>query len=280
MLKNKYPIYIVSKGRYENPLTAKMLKEDNVEFKIVVEPQEFDLYCDSVGIQYVLKLPFSNLGLGSYPARNFCWQHSSESGHQKHWVFDDNIRKFSRLNDGQRISCNAMAAICAMEDFTDRYENVLVSGPNYRYFVTKQTKKPFVANCHVYSAILIKNNQPFKWRLKYNEDVDLCLQVLHNKFSTILFNAFLIDKTSTFAKMKGGNQDELYKGNDKAKKMLKSRSLQEIWPQYVEVKKRFNRPHHFIDWKKHFKHPLLKKSEINITGENEYFLKLVKNGST
>jgi hypothetical protein len=86
---NKYPIYIVSKGRYENPLTAKFFKKDNVSFKIVVEPQEYEKYCQSVGKEYVLKLPFANLGVGSYPARNFCWEHSIKNGHDRHWVFDD-----------------------------------------------------------------------------------------------------------------------------------------------------------------------------------------------
>ena len=56
----KYPIYIVSKGRWENPMTAKFFIEDGVNFKILVEPQEYDNYCNSIGKEYVVKLPFSN----------------------------------------------------------------------------------------------------------------------------------------------------------------------------------------------------------------------------
>lgn len=26
---------------------------------------------------------------------------------------------------------------------------------------------------------------------------------------------------------------------------------------------RFNRPHHFVDWKKHFKHDLIKRTDID-----------------
>ena len=59
-----YPVYIVSKGRWENPITAKCFLQDGVDFKIVVEPQEYDNYCEAVGKKIVLKLPFSNLGLG------------------------------------------------------------------------------------------------------------------------------------------------------------------------------------------------------------------------
>ena len=91
-MKPKYPIYIVSKGRWENPLTAKFMKEDGLDFKILVEPQEYEAYCNSVGEQYVLQLPFENKGLGSYPARNYAWKHSIQNGHDKHWIFDDSIR--------------------------------------------------------------------------------------------------------------------------------------------------------------------------------------------
>lgn len=255
----KYPIYIVSKGRWENPLTARYFIQDGItDFKIVVEPQEYDNYCKVVGANRVLKTDFSNLGLGSYPARNFAWEHSIKNGFEKHLLFDDNIRGFSRLNNGQRKRCNGIDAINALINFTDRYENVAISGFNYRYFVTRETKKPFTINTHVYSGMLINNSIPYRWRMKYNEDVDLCLQALHDKWCTILFNAFLIDKTSTAAKMKGGNQTELYKGNDHDKKVLKAKSLEMIWPQYADTVMRFNRPHHFVDWKKHFNHPLLK----------------------
>jgi len=262
--KNSYPIYIVSKGRFANPLTAKILMQDAVPFKIVVEPQEYENYCRVIGEQNVIQTPFSDLGMGSFPARNFAWEHAKSQGYKRHWCLDDNIRHFVRLHKGERIRCNAMSAIEIAENFTDRYENIAISGFNYRYFVTRETKNPFTLNTHVYSALLIQNDLPFRWRLKYNEDVDLCLQALNNKCCTILFNAFLIEKTSTVAKMKGGNQTELYMGNSHEKKVLKARSLQEVWgKKYVEVKLRFNRPHHYVDWKKHFKHPLIRRKDID-----------------
>ena len=260
----KYPVYIVSKGRYENPITANCFIRDGVDFKIVVEPQEYKEYCKSVGEKYVLQLPFANLGVGSYPARNFCWEHSQKEKHKRHWVFDDNISKFRRITQGKKIECNAKKAIEILEEFTDRYENIAITGFNYTSFVVPGTSDniPFRLNVHAYSAMLIKNNMPYKWRLKYNEDVDICLQVLHNKLCTVLFNAFTVDKTSTTAKMKGGNQTELYKGNAYEKKFLKTRSLEEVWPQYVTTKIRYDRPHHFINWMQ-FKHSLKRRKDID-----------------
>jgi len=39
--------------------------------------------------------------------------------------------------------------------------------------------------------------------------------------------------------------------------------LEEIWPQYAETKMRFNRPHHYVNWKKHFKHNLVRRKDID-----------------
>jgi hypothetical protein len=254
----KYPIYIISKGRAEKPLTARIFLKENIDFRIAVEPQEYENYCKTIPDRFVVKLPFSNLGLGSYPARNWCWEDSIQRGFKRHFLFDDNIYNFSRLNNGLRTKCDALTALKSLEDFTDRYMNVAISGYNYRYFVTRETKKPFSINTHVYSGMLINNEIPYRWRLKYNEDVDLCLQALHSGWCTILFNAFLIDKVSTTVKMSGGNQSELYQNNSEMKKALKSYSLKEVWPQYVNVTYRFNRPHHQVSWPKYFKQPLKK----------------------
>ena len=254
----KYPIYIISKGRWEKPLTAIFLLNENIPFTIAVEPQEYENYCKSIPKKFVAKLPFSNLGTGSYPARNWCWEDSIQKGHKRHFLFDDNIRGFIRLNKGRRVKCEALPALQALEKFTDRYENIAISGYNYMYFAMKDKKIPFSINSHVYSGMLIRNDIPYRWRMKYNEDVDLCLQALHDGLCTVLFQAFLIDKVSTVVKMKGGNQEELYKNNDHDKKVLKSVSLQKIWPQYVNVVTRFGRPHHQVSWNKHFKQPLIK----------------------
>ena len=43
-LSNKYKIFIPSKGRSNNCITAKELIKDNLHFKIVIEPNEYDNY--------------------------------------------------------------------------------------------------------------------------------------------------------------------------------------------------------------------------------------------
>jgi len=246
---NKYPIYIISKGRFNTTLTADNFESNGIDYYIAVEPQEYIQYCNKLGKKRVLKLPFSNLGLGSYPARNFCWEHAKNNGFKKYWCFDDNIRGFAKWINGKKTQLkNSIDAIKFVEFYSDKNNND-ISGFEYRYFVAKPPKTPFKNNCHVYSAMLIKTNLPYKWRLKYNEDIDLCLQVLHNGGSTSSCIYYMTNKTSTTVKMKGGNQTELYKGNAPEKNLLKAKMLEAVWPQYAKTVIRFNRHHHLIDWK-------------------------------
>ena len=245
----KYPIYIVSKGRAYNPMTAKIFEGAGIDYFIVVEPQEADEYAAALSKERVLVLPFSNKGLGSFPARNWCWEHAIANGHKKHWVFDDNICVFNKCQPGGRRKAPSVKdAIIYVETFSDS-NDIDISGFEKKTFSTRPPKKPFKINCHVYSTLLIKNSLPYRWRLKYNEDIDLCLQVLHNGGGTASCVYYLAEKVSTSDKMKGGNQTELYQGNDPKKKLLKAKMLQSVWPQYVKVVIRFGRFHHLINWK-------------------------------
>ena len=245
----KFPVYIISKGRYDVTLTADNLERSNIDYLIAVEPQEYDQYVKKLGKKRVLKLPFSNLGLGSYPARNFCWEHAKSKGFKYHWLFDDNILFWMKWIDGKRRKIeDLIPAFIYVENYVLKHD-IDIGGFEEPNFVVKIPKKAFKNNCHVYSAMLIRNDLPYRWRLKYNEDVDLCLQVLHNGGSTASCVYYMANKVSTADKMKGGNQTELYQGNKAEKNLLKAKMLGAVWPQYTKTVIRFNRHHHLIDWK-------------------------------
>ena len=274
-LRPKYPIYVISKGRFNSCLTVKFLIKDNVDFHLVVEPQEKDEYINRFGKERVYILPFSNLGLGSIPARNWVWEHSKKLGFKRHWILDDNIRYILRKYQKKRIQCNANIALSIVENFTDRYENIAIAGLNYKMFVINHDIPPFFQNVHVYSCMLILNELPNRWRGRYNEDTDLCLQVLSSGWCTVLFNAFMIDKMRTMS-MKGGNSDQLYKADGR---LRMARSLERQWPGVVETKRRFQRPQHVIknQWQK-FDTPLIKRKDINWDDikSTKYNIELVK----
>lgn len=270
----KYPIYVISKGRSDHCLTAKFLQRDGVPFRLVVEPQEAEAYAKVFGADLLRILPFSNLGLGSIPARNWVKDDATKEGHARHWILDDNMMGIWRRWKARKIPCEAGPAFSAIEDFVDRYENVAIAGMNYYMFaVNKQKMPPFYLNVHVYSCILILNAIPHRWRGRYNEDTDICLQVLSDGWCTILVNAFLAWKMTTMT-MKGGNTDQLYQADGRLKM---ARSLERVWPYVVETKRRFNRPQHVIKnaWR-HFDTPLKRKPGYeNLTENDERGMKLV-----
>ena len=276
-MKNKYPIYVISKGRWESRLTSKALERMKAEYRIVVEPQEYDNYAKYIDKEKILVLPFSNLGQGSIPARNWVWEHAISEKSKKHWILDDNIYDFYRLNKNKRHIVQTPVIFRCCEDFTERYENVPISGMNYRFFVVATEKyPPFYVNTRVYSCILIDNSIKHRWRGRYNEDTDLCLRILKDGFCTILFNAFLIEKAATM-RLKGGNTDELYAGDGR---LTMAQSLQEQHPDICTITWKFNRWQHQVNYDVFKKNKLIRIKDLklrNIINNYGMQLKEIKN---
>lgn len=265
----KYPIYIISKGRWERRQTAKAMEVMGVPYKIVVEPQEYDNYSNVIDKNKILVLPFSNLGQGSIPARNWVWEHSIQNGAERHWILDDNMDSFYRVNRNMKLIVKTGAIFKAAEDFVDRYENIAIAGFQYNSFVFKDAiVPPYRLNTRIYSCILLKNDLPYRWRGKYNEDTDLSLRALKDGWVTMLFNAFLVNKETTM-RAKGGNTDELYKHTDN--RMEFAESLKQQHPDVVEVTWKFNRWHHQVNYRPFKNNKLIKKQGIKIPkGVNNY----------
>lgn len=273
----KYPVYIISKGRWETRLTAKSLDKIGVPYRIVVEPQEFEKYASVISPSKILQLPFSNLGQGSIPARNWVWDHALALGAERHWILDDNINGFYRLNNNLKVEVETGATFKAAEDFSDRYENVGISGFNYFMFAKrKDAIPPFILNTRIYSCILIKNDINYRWRGRYNEDTDLSIRVLKDGLCTVLFNAFLALKQTTMT-MKGGNTDNLYKDDGRLKM---AESLKEQRPDVVEITEKWGRPQHHVNYKIFRRNKLIPKADyIASQSVNNYGMNLFDEGS-
>ena len=286
----QFPLYIPSKGRSEYMITSKELTRMGVPHNIVVEPQEVKKYQEAVNkfglTTNVIELDMSyktkydlcdGIGLskttGSGPARNFIWDHSMKSGFKWHWIMDDNIRGFFRMNKNLRIKTNSPSFWRAMEDFILRYTNISMAGPDYTAFAFGNCAMvPFITNTRIYSCNLIRNDVPFRWRGRYNEDTILSLDMLKAGWCTVLFNAFLQNKLTTQT-IKGGNTDELYKDGT----MEKSKMLVREHPDVAKLKFRFNRWHHHVDYTPYKKNKLIRKEDLpKKDGVNEYGMKLMQ----
>lgn len=302
------PVYIVSKGRADTMITSRSLSRMKVPHYIVIEPQDEEPYekaLDEFKIRDYVTLivaPFSNHGDGPGRARNYAWDHAISIGADKHWVMDDNISDFYRLHRNQRIRVESGVMFKICEDFIDRFENVPVSGLQYRFFIAPNQKyPPYVKNTRIYSCLLIDNNCKHRWRGRYNEDTILSLDVLKDGDCTIQFNAFLQGKCATQT-VKGGNTSEFYhaevgfdektgkaikaeqlvdakgKKYNEAGTIAKSQMLADIHPDVSRVVWRYDRWHHYVDYLPFKKNELRLKPEVKIPEDtNNYGLRLITN---
>lgn len=258
----KYPIYVISKGRswLGKSHTSNRLSQMSIPHYLVVEPDEYEEYVSAFTSKYVTVITmdlkykdeydvFSDLGnvnsCGPGAVRNFCWDHSIQNGYQYHWVMDDNLEGFERYMDGKRYIVYSGEAFRTLERFVERYSNIAIAGLNYSNFCTMGSDRPaFVLNTRIYSCLFIRNDIPYRWRGRYNEDTDLSLRVLKDGWCTVLFNLFLCGKRCTQAK-KGGNTDEFYAVEGT---LPKSKMLEDMHPDVAKVVWKFNRWHHYVDY--------------------------------
>lgn len=284
------PIYIPSKGRFKNPVTAKHLDLMKVPYQVIVEEHELEEYEKTIEPHKLLVLPKKYLNeydtfwhdkdfrKGPGAARNYAWDNSVEQGFDKHWVMDDNIAGFCRFNFNERINVKSGSIFRASEDFVDRYENIAMSGFEYRFFAggSRRKKPPYRLNTRIYSCNLIRNDVPYRWRGRYNEDTDLSLRMLKDGWATVLFQAFLQNKLRT-SEMRGGNSAEFY---DEEGTKNKSQMLVDMHPEITNLVFRYGRWHHEVDYSSFQNNPLKKKPNLNIpNGINEYGMKLVQRAS-
>jgi len=259
----KFPIYIISKGRWERRQTSKTLEAMGVPYRIVVEPQEYEEYAKVIDSKKILQLPFSNLGQGGIPARNWVWEHSISEGHKWHWILDDNIESVERYVNNLKIKCFCPQPFEVIEDFVLRYKNIAQAGMNYALFCPANDGRDAIKfNTRIYSCILIRNDIPYRWRGKYNEDTDLSIRVLKDGWVTVLFNAFLIGKRATMTQG-GGNTDSIYNEGDN--RLAFAQSLADQHPDVVKVSKRCGRWHHVVDYRPFSKNKLIRNNNYQYT---------------
>jgi len=293
MNNNPPPIYVISKGRHGSLMTSRLLAKLGCRpHHLVVEPQEMADYTSALkyrGIEHVVKLCELDIRYkdiytycdaygttkptGSGPARNFAWEHSIGLGASRHWIIDDNIRALTRLRGSKKTNVGRGGAarfFTEMEQYCDRFSNLAMAGPHGYIFVCAWQSHaiPMVFNTRCYSFILIRNDIPFRWRGRYNEDTILSLDVLKAGWCTLQFKSHLMKKAST-QKCRGGNTDTVYaidqggimglvtsKGYRIGGTVEKSKMLARMHPDVTSVVIRYGRVHHVVDYSR-FTQPLV-----------------------
>ena len=281
-----FPLYIVSKGRAATRYTARALDALGVPYRVIVEAHERDTYAAVIDPKRLLVLPLeyqrdydtcdalgSTKSKGPGAARNFAWDCAIAQGADWHWVLDDNIKRFYRLNKNLKTPVGDGTIFRCMEDFCLRYTNVAMAGPNYFAFASrKSVMPPFVPNTRIYSCNLIRNDVPYRWRGRYNEDTDLSLRMLKDGWCTVQFNAFLQEKLTTQT-VAGGCHKDFY---SKEGTLPKSQMQVALHPDVSKLVHRFGRWHHAVDYRPFRGNKLIRKAGVEIApGFDEFGMRLV-----
>ena len=258
----EYPIFIPTKGRYDYMYTIPALESKGVPYTAVIEKQEYTHYSKVIDPKKILVLPHQNEGLTV--TRNWIWDYvQNELKSPYFWTMDDNIKDFYRLHKNMFWSVKSGTFLRVIEDFAQRFKNLYIAGMHYFMFAKRKAKAPpFLLNRRVYSNMLIKTDIPYRNKLFYNDDTDLCLRILKDGFCTLLFYAFLVYKMPTM-KVKGGMTD-YYKQTDKRRQFAEE--LRRAHPDVVKVVWRYNRWHHQVDYRPFEKNKLEYRDDYEPSG--------------
>lgn len=261
------PYFIVVEEK-ERASYASVIDEKKI---LVLDPSYQENYdtCDDLG---------ATKSRGPGAARNFAWDHAIALGAAWHWVMDDNIDGFFRFNKNLKTPVGDGTIFRCMEEFVERYENVAMAGPNYFMFVSRKEPNipPFVLNTRIYSCNLIRNDAPFRWRGRYNEDTDLSLRMLKHGWCTVQFNAFLQMKATTQS-LKGGNTADFYALEGT---LPKSQMQVQLHPDVSRLVYRFGRWHHYVDYSRFQANELRRRADVKIsTGVDDHGMVLTQRGA-
>jgi hypothetical protein len=279
-LKNRYPIFIPSKGRYDKNITARSFDAIGADYKVFVEPQEYDLYASKISKDKLMVLPHSNKGLTV--TRNYIWDYAESIGYERFWTFDDNIYHLYRFNNNKKLRVLDTTIMAIIENFVERYINIPIAGMNYHGLCSQTSfAPPYNLNTRIYSNMLIKtdlkdlNGNKVRNNLYYNDDTDLCLRVLKDGYCTMLFNAFLIDKEVTMRHKGGMTEDYL---SDECKGRLTfAEELQKAHPDVTTITQKFGRWHHHVNYKPFKKNKLILKDGLVIKDQVNNYGMIIKN---
>ncbi len=109
---------------------------------------------------------------------------------------------------------------------------------------------------------------PYKWRSIYNDDTDISLCALKDGMCTILFQAFLCQKSTTMT-VKGGNTESLYLIENGRLKM--AQALVDLHPDVTTIVEKWGRFQHSVNYGRFKQNKLKYRPDfIMPKGDNDY----------
>ena len=191
MKHTKYPIFIPTKGRADNCLTAKLLRKHDIHFYLVVEPQDFENYAKVYGAECLVKLEFNSNGLSF--ARRHIKKVALAKGYDYHWQMDDDVQYFQLRENNKNTTRDPLEVLGKLEDYISAHSGIAIAGLKDSLFAwTVEEEIGF--NKLIASVLLINTRTPFQWEDGMIEDVDYALQCCYKGYCTLIFNKVLYVK--------------------------------------------------------------------------------------
>lgn len=202
-----FSIYVLSKNRPHNCLTANLLIKNNIKFNLVIEESDYKKYKEVYKDIPFIILDQNDKGL-SY-ARTFTKKYSQSINELYHWQLDDDILFFSQRINNKNIKSTPLI-ITEIEEYVQNYSNVALTG--LRDIVFAWTQKSNISyNKQISTVSLINNSNDIYWSDNLIEDTDYSLQCLYSGFCTVIFNRILYNKKPNIIADGGQNSINLLK---------------------------------------------------------------------
>jgi len=233
------PIYILSKNRAETISTHKLLDQDNLPYRIVVEPQDLKAYADRFTPDQLLPLDKNDQGV--VYVRNYIKDNAYSMGDLYCWMLDDDMLGYEYRVNGKRHTTTPRPLMSIVEQSCFQFGNI--GGANLSsaaYLFGHDGKPPVVYNSQIYGVQLLRTDTTARFRPNVAEDTDYSLQLLHDDWVTLVFKRFGFT-TVTSGTNKGGLTDGEYTEDGRLERF---RQLQRYWPGAFKIGRlKDGRPH-------------------------------------
>lgn len=256
----RFPVYIPTKGRPDNQMTARNLLRLGITPFLVVDESELDVYKAAQPDCNVIAFPPSYVAdyertpeLEPHPttgaAHNFIWDHARSGGYSHHWAIDDNIHHFHNRDPKGRVrQPTSPAPFRWHEDLALRYRNLagFSLGLGHTF-----GSKPFTLNTRMYCSVLWRNDLDqygIRWRRGLNDDTIVSLDILKTRYWCTAESHMLLGykmPTSRTGRLAGGMTDFYEQGGF----LRKSAEAVRLHPDCVRTVARYGRIHHRIDYR-------------------------------
>jgi len=249
----RLPIYIPSKGRPDSRLLTELL-EMNANYKVVVEPQDYEDYHKAGHTGKIIMLPENDQGIAY--ARNFIIISAEAYGNDWFWMLDDDL-KFYTVAGGKCIPARCIDVLKHAEQYFLGAENVGQVALEYRQFAwsaTREITRNSYCDCAVAINTKVTKSKPDKppfarydQKITLKEDRDFTIQVLKAGFETWRINTVAFGGPAIGSNA-GGLQEKYEGGSAEA---MDSLYMEKKWgPDICQAYfKKDGRPEVKIHWK-------------------------------